>query len=45
MDQPEALPALQAAANKLIADNDAELSRIAARLLRAGPIPPGPPTS
>jgi hypothetical protein len=37
MDQPEALPALEAAANRLIADNDAELSRIAARLLRAGP--------
>ena len=45
MDQPEALLALEAAANRLISDNDTELSGIAARLLRAGPIPPDPPTS
>jgi patatin-like phospholipase/acyl hydrolase len=43
MDKPEALPALEEAAKTLIADNEAELAEIAARLLAAGPIPPDPP--
>jgi len=43
MDKPEELPALEKAAKTLIADNEAELAEIAARLLAAGPIPPDPP--
>ena len=43
MDKPEELPALEDAARRLIADHEAELAEVAARLLRAGPIPPDPP--
>jgi len=43
MDEPEKLPALEKAAQQLIAAHDQQLSEIAARLLRAGPIPPDPP--
>ena len=39
---PAAIAALEAAARRLIADNEAELAGITARLLRAGPIPPDP---
>jgi patatin-like phospholipase/acyl hydrolase len=42
MDKPEELPALEAAAQQLISDREEELSEIAARLLRAGPIAPDP---
>lgn len=38
-----ALDALEAAAGRLIAERETELAEIAARLLRAGPIPPDPP--
>jgi uncharacterized protein len=38
-----AIAALEAAANTLIAEHEAELAEITARLLRAGPIPPDPP--
>jgi patatin-like phospholipase/acyl hydrolase len=43
MDKPEALPELEKAAQKLIADHEDELAGIADRLLRAGPIPVDPP--
>jgi patatin-like phospholipase/acyl hydrolase len=38
-----AIAALRSAANTLIAEHEAELAEIVARLLRAGPIPPDPP--
>lgn len=40
---PTAQAALEAAAGRLIADNEQELQEIAARLLRPGAIPPDPP--
>ena len=47
MDDPSAsaVAALEGAANRLISNNETELSGIAARLLRAGPIPPDPPSA
>ena len=42
MDKPEELSALEAAAATLISEHEDELSQIAARLLRAGPLPPDP---
>jgi patatin-like phospholipase/acyl hydrolase len=44
MDKPEEIPALEDAAKKLIAEFEDQLSEIATRLLRAGPIPPDPPS-
>ena len=43
MDKPSELPALEDAARRLIADHESELAEIAARLLKAGPIPPDAP--
>lgn len=42
MDRPDAVPALEAAARRLIAGSERELGEIAARLLRAGPLAPDP---
>ena len=42
---PTALSALEGAAKRLVSEHEAELADIAARLLRAGPIPPDPPAA